>query len=111
MWAEQILRAREGRVEAEKEFLSSTSDEVCELWSGREVVRMAGRNNDMKDLCVLRRGAPPWDTSHGQFDPSLPEVINASDAIDQKVLEIQPALSTGEIENITKISAQSSNIT
>ena len=36
-------RARESRTSAEVEVLSSTSNEVCELWSGNEVVRLAGQ--------------------------------------------------------------------
>jgi hypothetical protein len=35
--------ARESRVTAEIELLSSTSENVCELWNGREIVRLAGQ--------------------------------------------------------------------
>ncbi|OAL57271.1 hypothetical protein IQ07DRAFT_462740, partial [Pyrenochaeta sp. DS3sAY3a] len=37
-----IGRARESRANAEKEILSSTSPDVCELWNGQEVVRELG---------------------------------------------------------------------
>lgn len=35
-----IARGRESRVTAEVELLSSTSNEVCEMWNGHEVVRV-----------------------------------------------------------------------
>ncbi|KAF1998489.1 hypothetical protein P154DRAFT_247937 [Amniculicola lignicola CBS 123094] len=40
-----IGRARESPATVEQELLSSTSDNVCELWNGREVVRQIGRCN------------------------------------------------------------------
>ena len=50
-------RARESAVLAEQEFLSSTSEEVCELWSGREIVRVTGKRsetNNMKTFVVAK---------------------------------------------------------
>jgi len=42
-WLKAIIgRARESRAVAESELMSSTSNEVCELWNGREVVRVMG---------------------------------------------------------------------
>ncbi|KAF1851619.1 uncharacterized protein K460DRAFT_269333 [Cucurbitaria berberidis CBS 394.84] len=37
-----IGRAREGRATAEAEILSSTSNEVCEMWNGNEIIRTYG---------------------------------------------------------------------
>jgi hypothetical protein len=37
-----IGRARESRATAEAELMSSTSNEVCELWDGEQIVRVAG---------------------------------------------------------------------
>jgi hypothetical protein len=37
-----VGRARESRATAEAELLSSTSEEVCEMWNGQEVVRTFG---------------------------------------------------------------------
>lgn len=46
-------RSRESRVTVEKELLSSTSDEVCELWNGREIVRVdAKKPAGLPDLIV-----------------------------------------------------------
>lgn len=36
-------RAREDRASAEVELLSSTSTEVCELWTGSRIVRIRGQ--------------------------------------------------------------------
>ena len=42
-WLKAIIgRARESRAVAESELMSSTSNEVCELWNGGEVVRVMG---------------------------------------------------------------------
>jgi hypothetical protein len=35
--------ARESRATAEQEILSSTSDDICELWNGREIIRVIGK--------------------------------------------------------------------
>jgi hypothetical protein len=42
-WKIVIGRARESRATAKAELLPSTSDEVYELWSGKEVVRLSGQ--------------------------------------------------------------------
>lgn len=42
-WLRAIMgRARETRAAAESELMSSTSNEVCELWNGQEIVRVMG---------------------------------------------------------------------
>jgi len=42
-WLKAIIgRARESRAIAESELMSSTSNEVCELWNGQEIVRVMG---------------------------------------------------------------------
>lgn len=42
-WLKAIIgRARENRATAEAELMSSTSDEVCELWNRRQIVRIMG---------------------------------------------------------------------
>lgn len=42
-WLKAIIgRARENRAVAEVELMSSTSHEVCELWDGKQVVRITG---------------------------------------------------------------------
>ncbi|RYP67006.1 hypothetical protein DL770_008705 [Monosporascus sp. CRB-9-2] len=51
-----IGRARESQSTAEQELLSSTSSNVCELWSGREVVRVMGNLSKMKNLIIRDDG-------------------------------------------------------
>ncbi|KAH6621211.1 hypothetical protein B0J18DRAFT_220677 [Chaetomium sp. MPI-SDFR-AT-0129] len=42
-WLRAIIgRARENRAVVEAELMSSTSKEVCELWNGRDIVRVMG---------------------------------------------------------------------
>lgn len=48
-----IGRARENLAVAEVELMSSTSDEVCELWNGQEVVRCMGSAPVVEFICVL----------------------------------------------------------
>ncbi|KAF2864661.1 hypothetical protein BDV95DRAFT_442318, partial [Massariosphaeria phaeospora] len=38
-----VGRTRESKATTEAELLTSTSDDVCELWNGQEVVRQPGR--------------------------------------------------------------------
>jgi hypothetical protein len=47
-------RARESQSTAEQELLSSTSPDVCELWSGKEVVRLIGSPAGMKNLIIAK---------------------------------------------------------
>ncbi|KAF4467779.1 ankyrin repeat [Fusarium albosuccineum] len=46
-------RARENLAIAETELMSSTSNEVCELWNGRQVVRCMGSAPITEFICVL----------------------------------------------------------
>jgi hypothetical protein len=72
--ANSINSARESRTSAEIELLSSTSADVCELWNGREFVRLAGRPKILSfiyfgddagvRLCDLQRAVSQgWMTS------------------------------------------------
>ncbi|KAF4465565.1 ankyrin repeat [Fusarium albosuccineum] len=51
-----VGRAREGHSVAEQELLSSTSLNVCEMWSGQQIVRMIGNSEGMKTLMITRKG-------------------------------------------------------
>ncbi|KAF3026588.1 hypothetical protein E8E14_014233 [Neopestalotiopsis sp. 37M] len=66
------MRARESQSDAEQELLSSTSNDVCELWSGHEVVRVMGQPAGMKTLIIS----------------------------DKKVYDIKSALGRGVLERI-----------
>ncbi|ERF75710.1 hypothetical protein EPUS_01540 [Endocarpon pusillum Z07020] len=76
-----IGRSRDSRASAEQEFLSSTSEEVCELWSGREVVRLIDKPNHIKYLVVGGGSLPAVERV--QF-------LDAHKAYQQGLLIIQP---------------------
>ncbi|OJD30013.1 mfs general substrate transporter [Diplodia corticola] len=49
-----VGRARESLATAEAELLSSTSQNVCEMWDGNQVVRAIGKPQGMQHLVVLK---------------------------------------------------------
>jgi hypothetical protein len=52
-WLKAIIgRARESYAVAESELMSSTSNEVCELWNGHEIVRVIG-SGPIREFVVL----------------------------------------------------------
>jgi hypothetical protein len=54
MWLKAIIgRARENRAVAEQELMSSTSDEVCELWNRQQVVRLMGSAPIREFICIV----------------------------------------------------------
>ncbi|KAG9498558.1 hypothetical protein J7337_009366 [Fusarium musae] len=52
-----IGRARESQSVAEQELLSSTSENVCEMWNGQQIVRLIGDSEELKTLIATRDGA------------------------------------------------------
>lgn len=48
-----IGRARENQAAVEEEVMSSTSKEVCELWNGQQVVRIAGEAPIAEFICLI----------------------------------------------------------
>lgn len=58
-WLKAIIgRARENLAVAEADLMSSTSNEVCELWNGREVVRCMGSAPIAQFICLLPAAGP-----------------------------------------------------
>ncbi|RYP50204.1 hypothetical protein DL768_004225 [Monosporascus sp. mg162] len=56
-WLKAIIgRARENRAVAESELMSSTSNEVWELWNGQEIVRVMGEGPIRKFVILLPNG-------------------------------------------------------
>ncbi|KAI8712066.1 hypothetical protein NCS52_01471900 [Fusarium sp. LHS14.1] len=49
-----IGRARESHSVAEQELLSSTSQSVCEMWNGQQIVRLIGSGEDMETFVITR---------------------------------------------------------
>jgi hypothetical protein len=62
-WLKAIIgRARENRAVYEAELMSSTSDEVSELWNGTEVVRVAGKGPLRVFICLYSKAEPGEST-------------------------------------------------
>ncbi|KAJ3547472.1 hypothetical protein NM208_g1493 [Fusarium decemcellulare] len=68
-WADHIIlamaplgRARESRAIPEAELMSSTSNEVCELWNGHEIVRVMGKGPIREFIILL---PPPKEEGVG----------------------------------------------
>ncbi|PNP61561.1 hypothetical protein FNYG_13711 [Fusarium nygamai] len=51
-----IGRARESQSVAEQELLSSTSENVCEMWNGQQIVRLIGDSEELKTLIATKDG-------------------------------------------------------
>ncbi|KAF2014123.1 hypothetical protein BU24DRAFT_423167 [Aaosphaeria arxii CBS 175.79] len=85
-----VGRARESRANAEKEILSSTSNDVCELWSGQEIVRELGNPAGMKDVILLK--TPVGSTRRRLYAPAR-EIEEKS----TRVLDINTAIACGVV--------------
>ncbi|KAK2057113.1 hypothetical protein LY76DRAFT_617418 [Colletotrichum caudatum] len=67
-WLKAVIgRARENLAVAEAELMSSTSQEVCELWNGREIVRCMGSPSVTEFICLLPR--------NGNASGGTPEIV------------------------------------
>ncbi|KAK2777228.1 ankyrin repeat protein [Colletotrichum kahawae] len=85
-----VGRARENQSTAEQELLSSTSSNVCELWSGQQVIRLIGETEGAKTLLVAGDG----------------EVFDLESAEDQDLIKLSPhhhtiQISTESLHNPT----------
>lgn len=100
-------RARESRANAEMEILSSTSEDVCELWSGQEIVRELGNPAGMKDLILLgpeavRSKSPPDARSTRPIDLASdtpeepPRVLDINGAVNRNILKPSNTFPTEE---------------
>ncbi|KAI9760363.1 MAG: hypothetical protein M1840_002556 [Geoglossum simile] len=75
-----IGRAQEPAVQVELDLLGSTSSDVCELWDGKQVVRLAGSADILElvydeDGCVYDRDDAMELRSHGSTFPWLPSLV------------------------------------
>jgi hypothetical protein len=67
-----IGRAQEGRANVEAELMSSTSDDVCELWNDGSIARVFGRPRILE---------PVYDARNGSGDGSLVYYDTSSDGL------------------------------
>ncbi|SCN86299.1 uncharacterized protein FFB20_07600 [Fusarium fujikuroi] len=81
-WLKAIIgRSRENLSAAEMELMSSTSQETCELWNERDVVRCQGKAPVTEFICL----APP----KGDGVIKRIRFLTLSEAIDQKLVQKQ----------------------
>lgn len=77
-----IGRAKENIAAAETELMSSTSDEVCEVFNGRHVVRLMGTPS-IKELIFMK---PDKKTAGGGQDAQDDKFVTLSEALEQGFL-------------------------
>ena len=74
----------------EKELLSSTSDEVCELWNGKNIVRTKGR------LLGHHMATLFWTTNEGILDPDehyrVDGIVDQTQPTIRHMLDAAPSL-------------------
>ncbi|RSL38024.1 hypothetical protein CEP53_015253 [Fusarium sp. AF-6] len=84
-WLKALVgRARENIAVAEADLMSSTSNEVCELWNGHHVVRCMGSAPISEFICLM------------------PESVRRKNIQDVRVISLDEALDKGYIKKIRK---------
>jgi hypothetical protein len=78
-WLKAVIgRARESRAVAEAELMSSTSNEVCELWNGHEIVRVMGEGPIREFIVLLPEGSGEKGDQEESTTAS-PESVNTNE--------------------------------
>jgi hypothetical protein len=68
-WLKAIIgRARENLAAAEVELMSSTSEDVCELWNGSEIVRSLGSPPVREFILLILKSQDDITSRTGIFD-------------------------------------------
>jgi hypothetical protein len=86
IWIRAIVgRARENLVTAEAELMSSTSNELCELWNGSNVVRCMGSGAVTEFIHVLpkaaiEKGADMTNFKTMELESGSPKTTTGKDA-------------------------------
>jgi hypothetical protein len=80
-----IGRARESRAIVETELMSSTSNEVCELWNGEEVVRIMGEGPIREFIILLPESYEKNDSIRSSQDGSR---TNINEKPEIKVMDL-----------------------
>ncbi|KAL1883245.1 hypothetical protein Daus18300_000303 [Diaporthe australafricana] len=101
-WLKAIIgRAKENLAIAEGELMSSTSDEVCEVWNGREVVRCMGTAPVVEFICLIPDKAQLNDEKTCEI-----EVVSLKEALEKGYLDetrsLRVILLNGTIQNRSK---------
>lgn len=80
-----IGRARENLSIPEMELMSSTSEEACELWNGRNVVRCQGSGEIWQFICLVPKGLQARQRKSNNDTQTINSEFNATEK--QKNLE------------------------
>ncbi|KAH0561959.1 hypothetical protein GP486_003336 [Trichoglossum hirsutum] len=100
-WLKAIIgRARENRAVAEAELMSSTSDEVCELWNGQQVVRVMGSAPIREFICLQYRQDAKDNLRKGEMGG---EGWKGDNADNIKCLALQDAVGKYLLEHAAEI--------
>ncbi|RMJ08402.1 hypothetical protein CDV36_011994 [Fusarium kuroshium] len=84
-WLKALVgRARENIAVAEADLMSSTSNEVCELWNGHHVVRCMGSAPISEFICLM------------------PTSVHRKNIQDVRVISLDEALDKGYIKKISQ---------
>lgn len=89
-WLKAMIgRARESRAVVEAELMSSTSNEVCELWKGQEIVRVMGQGV-IRELLILTPKKDKTTDAHKSHSDAgeqtlVPEILSLQDALPGKL--------------------------
>ena len=69
--------------------MSSTSEETCELWSGREIVRLSGKSDDhgLKDLVITQFSVA--DSGTQERKTVFTGMLDLSQAWEMKILSLE----------------------
>ncbi|KXH37807.1 hypothetical protein CSIM01_08170 [Colletotrichum simmondsii] len=94
-----VGRAKEGPAVVEKELMSSTSTEVCELWNGHEVVRCIGSAPIAEFICLLPESGVTTDiqVEAMPFDKVKNEYLAENEPLGtllRKAMSLNPSVST-----------------
>ncbi|KAG5665468.1 hypothetical protein KAF25_009593 [Fusarium avenaceum] len=77
-WLKAIIgRARENLAAAEVELMSSTSEDVCEVWNGSEIVRSLGSPPVREFIILLPKSRHHFDYPIGLFEFDLQTIKQA----------------------------------
>lgn len=90
-WLKSVVgRARENRAAAELELMSSTSQEVCELYNGESIVRCLGSGSIWQYICLIGKGTGSGDTEGGNVKI---EFMTLEEAVSGGVLKMEKGTS------------------
>ncbi|KAK4109369.1 hypothetical protein N656DRAFT_783302 [Canariomyces notabilis] len=81
-WLKAIIgRARESRAVVEAELMSSTSNEVCELWNGQQIVRVMGEGPIREFIILMPKEGENGNQTRTAMTPEEMPIKKLNDAV------------------------------